>query len=513
MQNLIIKPATLAPSTYSQIGNTLLPSKDCNNRKIARKFTQRGPRLKKDIYGSTTIDKPFISTFKRFDRPSPLISRNCQNCKIVSVPSVTDKTIYPCSLGKYGVTEYSNGINKINNLGNSLYHRITTSNNQLYQQYRVTNKNNIEPLEKCCDFILETGIYNNGIINIAVFMDGCTILCIDNNPVTQISVEDPCEYIIDGTDIIVEIISDNSITIDSIEYTLLPFESTTVADFGPEDNNGKLIPSGIDCNLGDLIITDIQITNNNLSIKENGVTINIGNKYQEYTDPSSSEVFRFYQNKSAIYVFNENPSNYIIDKITCGCNYELCCKFTLLQDGIYTTSNAPSQLPTSLIVFSQDCDSICISIIGTANKNLENPCIYDFDTGSISGSITLTTNNSFELTIIGFNTYSYTFSSSQQTSTDDENVLGDFDLNGSPSSTCDDITITDVKFDNGILTFNEVGNSNTITLGPEYYEVGADLWGYIQNGRYYVFFSPDSNINAGNPLLIADCECTFKLTA
>jgi hypothetical protein len=135
MPNLSIKPATLLPSTYSQNGNTLLPSKDCNNRNIARKFIEKGSRIKTDIYGSNTIDKPIISTFKQFDRPSPIISENCQSCLKLSIPSVTDKSIYPCSLGHYSVTKYSNSKN-INNRGNSLYPRVTTTNNQLYQTYR-----------------------------------------------------------------------------------------------------------------------------------------------------------------------------------------------------------------------------------------------------------------------------------------------------------------------------------------------------------------------------------------
>jgi len=492
MQNLIIKPATLTPSTYSQIGNTLIPSKDCNNRKIARKFTQRGPHIKKYIYGSNTIDKPFISTFKRFDRPSPLISTNCQNCKMVSVPSVTDKTIYPCSLGKYGVTGYSNGINKINNLGNSLYHRITTTNTQLYQQYRVTNKNNIKL--KCCEFTLKTGIYNNGIINIAVFMDGCTMICIDNDPVTQPNVEDPCEYIIEGTDIIVEIISDNEISIDSVIYMLLPFENTS-SDFGPETNNGKLIPAGIDCNSEDLIITDIQITNNNLSIKENGVTISIGNKYQEYTDPSTSEVFRFYQNKSAIYVFNENPSNYIIDKITCGCNYELCCKFTL-QDGFYTGGSQ------SLPIISKDCDSICSEL--NYKPSLTNPCIYD----NISDSSTLEiiTDNEFSIASVNYLLNTNIQTASLTKDFDDEEFL----LVPENSSNCSDITIKNVEFDNnGTLTFEENGNS--INLGNQYYDIGNNQWGYFYNNTQFYYIN-DPNLDPNAPIARKfTCECDYNV--
>ncbi len=144
MSNFIIKPDGLFPSTYSQMGRVLIPSKDCNNRKIARKYTEKGATTILDTQtGMKTISTPYISTFKRFDRSSPLISLDCQNCQIVSVPSVTDKTIYPCSLNKYSVTGYTDAKNKIGVLGNSMYPRITTGDYQLYQQYRVTDKNNI----------------------------------------------------------------------------------------------------------------------------------------------------------------------------------------------------------------------------------------------------------------------------------------------------------------------------------------------------------------------------------
>jgi len=144
MSNFIIKPDGLFPSTYSQMGRVLIPSKDCNNRKIARKYTEKGATTILDTQtGMKTISTPYISTFKRFDRPSPLISLDCQNCQIVSVPSVTDKTIYPCSLNKYSVTGYTDAKNKIGVLGNSMYPRITTGDYQLYQQYKVTDKNNI----------------------------------------------------------------------------------------------------------------------------------------------------------------------------------------------------------------------------------------------------------------------------------------------------------------------------------------------------------------------------------
>ena len=143
MSNFIIKPDGLFPSTYSQMGRGLIPSKDCDNRKIARKFTEKGAIFVNTQPGVKTLSAPYISTFKRFDRPSPLISHECQSCRIISVPSVTDKTVYPCSLGKYSVTGYNTPNNKIGVMGNSMYPRITTSDYQLYQQYRVTDKNNI----------------------------------------------------------------------------------------------------------------------------------------------------------------------------------------------------------------------------------------------------------------------------------------------------------------------------------------------------------------------------------
>ena len=147
--NPIIVPNTLNPSTYSQMGTVLIPSRTCNNHVIARKYSEPIAKYRL-VSGLKVIDRPFISTFKKFDRPSVNISRNCQNCDIISVPTVTDKTIYPCTLNKYSVSGKSNPKSKIGIFGNSSYHRITTSNNQLYQQYRINNitleeENNVCP--------------------------------------------------------------------------------------------------------------------------------------------------------------------------------------------------------------------------------------------------------------------------------------------------------------------------------------------------------------------------------
>ena len=165
--DFIIKPATIIPSTFSQIGSALIPSKKCNNRKIVRKYTEKGATsvLSTDT-GLRSVSGSYISTSKRFDRPSPMISSNCQPCTMLTIPSVTDKTAYPCSLGKYSVTGYFNVKNRIDpNYTYSSYPRIITSNNQLYQQYRVTDKNNIvkEIPNSCpdCQYEIETGIYQS----------------------------------------------------------------------------------------------------------------------------------------------------------------------------------------------------------------------------------------------------------------------------------------------------------------------------------------------------------------
>ena len=137
-KDFIIKPATIIPSTYSQMGSVLIPSKTCSNRQIARKYSEKSATsiLSTDT-GLRSVSNTYISTSKRFDRPSPMISRNCQSCDVSSIPSVTDKIAYPCSLGKYAVTEYVNVKNTIDpNYTYSNYPRTITSNNQLYQQYK-----------------------------------------------------------------------------------------------------------------------------------------------------------------------------------------------------------------------------------------------------------------------------------------------------------------------------------------------------------------------------------------
>ncbi len=137
MPNFILKKNSLYPTTFSQIGSTLIPSKTCNNQKVARRYDP-------DItIGGKTPFNTYVSTSKQIDRPTPLISTDCQSCNILSVPSVTDKTIYPCSSDKYSITFYSNTQNNVDTLGNSVYPRIITSNNQLYQQYQTTDKKNI----------------------------------------------------------------------------------------------------------------------------------------------------------------------------------------------------------------------------------------------------------------------------------------------------------------------------------------------------------------------------------
>ncbi len=338
MHNFIIKPATLTPSTYSQIGRVLIPSKDCDNRKIARKFTEKGATFKTDVFGSTTISAPFISTFKRFDRPSPIISTHCQPCKTISVPTVTDKTIYPCSLGKYDVTEYSNTSNTIGPLGNSMFPRITTSDYQLYQQYRVTDKNNIQQLDICdCPYTLETGVYifsdpsTNDLLPVFLFTDGCEIICYntidpgDQKPSTPVKIGE-CKYRIDigEEQDILEVIGNNTIKIFNENNPSVSLTTTLNLTEGNDNINGNdTILNLIDfvseqlCPK-EIVITNLKITNGVLTFEENGVKVNLG-KYYEKID-NSGDIKRFYSNETSIYEYNQNDEKIVL-KLTCDCYY------------------------------------------------------------------------------------------------------------------------------------------------------------------------------------------------
>ena len=336
--DFIIKPDGLFPSTYSQMGRVLIPSKNCDNRKIARKYTEKGATSVLDTQtGTKTISTPYISTFKRFDRPSPLISLDCQNCQIVSVPSVTDKTIYPCSLDKYSVTGYTDAKNKIDVLGNPIYPRITTSDYQLYQQYRVTEKNNIinNNNNTCCNFELTSGIYLSNppqpapFNSIPIIVKNNCEICIPprDNVIFSVSWSGTeCIWNIESSEsslgsLTLTITSNNKFTLegssipDSIDYEFI--EPSSLSARTIQDKGGEFIKQVGICENSQASITYLSPI---LTITDDGITTN-------YTEGF------FVDNE--IYVFNKLTHTYyefikdislnsfkITNKFNCDCSWD-----------------------------------------------------------------------------------------------------------------------------------------------------------------------------------------------
>ncbi len=322
------------------MGRVLIPSKNCDNRKIARKYTEKGATSVLDTQtGTKTISTPYISTFKRFDRPSPLISLDCQNCQIVSVPSVTDKTIYPCSLDKYSVTGYTDAKNKIDVLGNPMYPRITTSDYQLYQQYRVTEKNNIinNNNNTCCNFELTSGVYQS-------------------NPPQQgsfnfipIIVKNNCEICIPpqgSSDVIFSVSWSGTECIWNIESSLLSF-TLTITSNNKFTLEGSSIPDSIDYEFiepSSLSASTIQPTGGDftsgsdicenslfsiaysppiLTITDNGITTNYTEGFFFNDSFSDVELYVFNKLTHTYYVFFPDVPNEfkIVGKLNCDCNW------------------------------------------------------------------------------------------------------------------------------------------------------------------------------------------------
>jgi len=375
MPNFIVKPATLLPSTYSQMGRVLIPSKDCDNRKIARKFTEKGAKIKMDAFGEKTLSTPFISTFKRFDRPSPIISTDCQNCQMLSVPSVTDKTIYPCSIGKYSVTGYNDSENKIGVMGNSMFPRITTSDYQLYQQYRVTEKNNI--INDCCPFTLDNGIYTSSDVApfpfLPVFYENCEF-CINvyENLLIDVIIEkiDSCTFRFISADfgeIILKIIGNNKISVEFIESNgLFVFEKPEPIPFNSIILLGNLNTTNFtfkgDC--GDISVTDIQETPQAFSWKEDGKLI----KFTEAVSISNGETI-ILNNGDDFYAIVFEGSDYrILDKINCECQWRSGCPCSFdLQSGVYEPTGTSFPDFDLIGVIYKNCQLCIINLGSSAN--------------------------------------------------------------------------------------------------------------------------------------------------
>ena len=470
MKNFIIKPDGLFPSTYSQMGRVLIPSKDCNNKKIARKFTEKGNKLKIDIFGFKTISAPYISTFKRFDRPTPLISQDCQNCQMLSVPSVTDKTIYPCSLGKYSVTEHSVTENKIGVLGNSTHPRITTSDYQLYQQYRVTEKNNIIDND-CCEFNLENGIYlslDPQFEFLPIFYKNCDFCEVYNQgliPAEDFSLEKIgiCSFklIINGIEVILNIIDDNTLEANIPSNPSIIFikeESEPLSSIINSVNTFSLSLSGI---CGNISITDITFNGSTLKFKENGKLLS----FTEGVEISSTNEC-IVNNGDDFYRLKKNVDRYkLVQKINCDCLWSLesCpCEFNL-ESGVY--SNPDNFIIPLYGIVYKNCE-LCIAL-NTFNTKIEPNGICEWKV-----TIIQTINTVLFLKIIDNNKLKISDPSipleSESTFIKEKSLLGIEILEesrnlSSTSPSCDNLDI-DIIWDNSEGKITIIDNKNMVIL-------------------------------------------------
>ena len=534
-KDFIIKPDGLFPSTYSQMGRVLIPSKNCDNRKIARKYTEKGAKFVLDTQtGSKDISTPYISTFKRFDRPTPMISQDCQNCTMVSVPSVTDKTIYPCSLGKYSVTENGGVENKIGVMGNSMYPRITTSDYQLYQQYRVTEKNNIVG---GCPCPLKTGIYSVDPVgdkvpiiyddkNCTICSGGLDVLFPGFKNLTKIN---DCEFLFefDVGEAIITIDSNIQLTLtnggDAFVGTLVPPEPISGQGSYSEKTPFTFI-SEQKCD--DIIVADLKVKATSISFKVNG-------QLQTFTEYVRDNAIIYLIKDSVIYAIEEmidiKGDSYKITSITdCDCLWVLCCEFKL-ESGVYTSTDVT--VP-ALVVSYENCE-LCLSNPGLLSIDAEptnpispvvetaDPCNFDVGQAVQPPGLLVPFNIDSE-TQFTYDSNIYTKAALSNIPNGlNFNVLvpgpgpGPVPFNSTPSSSCSDISgkvesvpeggsSTKVRiFVDGelVITSTKAVELTTLVFPPVY---------IIQNGETFYVFAEDPP-NPPNYVLIyiAQCNCFY----
>lgn len=485
MSNFTVKPATLLPSTYSQMGRVLIPSKDCDNRKIARKFTEKGAKIKIDSFSGKILSSSFISTFKRFDRPSPLISTECQPCKTVSVPSVTDKTIYPCSVGKYSVTGYNDSENKIGVMGNSMFPRITTSDYQLYQQYRVTEKNIIND---CCPFTLDNGVYvssSDDVPFLPVFYENCEF-CINvyENLLIDVRIEkiDSCTFrfiSVEG-EIILKIIGNNKISGEFIEPKnpsfILEKPDSQPLDFSLVSVNKTDFTFESGC--GDILVTDIESTPISVSWREDGKLVNF---FEGVVLPGGETIIL--NNGDDFYSIVLEGSDYrILDKINCECQWRSGCPCSFdFQSGVYTPTGT-AILGFDLIgVVYKNCQLCIVPNIGTTDG--DEPIILEpigickwkgTDEDGGVGDIEIIGDDKIKITISDGTSYEYELNQTTAFNTIPSINFVSFTaawLNG----TCPTTVVT-VSWDNSTLTIND----DSINI-----ETQSGI--YIDDNKIYIF--------------------------
>ncbi len=505
-KNFIIKPDGLFPSTYSQMGRVLIPSKDCNNRKIARKFTEKGvkPIINPTTAGMNILSSTYISTFKRFDRPSPLISQDCQPCEIVSVPSVTDKTIYPCSLGKYSVTAYSDYENTIDkNYIYSIYPRITTSDYQLYQQYRVKNINNIN---NCCKFELKNGPYLSKIDIpeldfFPLFYTNCNF-CKEfyknyNIIIEKITV---CTFKIISSEFgsgIITIENNNEILIQFRKPYILPpllyikQEKTSI----PNIDVIESLPN-FTGNCGNITIENVTLNNGELTIQEDGKLITFTDTY------NIGDSFIFTNDNENFYTLirpdNQSPF-YLSQKTNCDCVWNNCECDIKLSSGIYKTD---TDLFLSIINTS-NCD-LCFFPPNEGDRpTLEyiKDCEWEYN----GDTLQIINDNKFQ--ILNNEPYEYIPETSLNTVTftDYTGCL----LNTDPNSECSDNESIEISWDvfTSILTITNNMITETFSTGSKwggnnitiYWETQKAFYTFIENNNEYKIKYKET------------CDCQWKI--
>jgi hypothetical protein len=280
--------------------------------------------------------------------------------------------------------------NKIGVMGNSMYPRITTSDYQLYQQYRVTEKNNIVG---GCPCPLKTGIYSadpSGVKvpiiyddkNCTICSGGLDVLFQGFKNLTKIN---DCEFLFefDGGEAIITIDSNIQLTLTVIGSgeatvgTLVPPEPISGLDPYENDTPFTFI-SEQKCD--DIIVADLDVKATSISFKVNGQL----QTFTEYVEGDTDIIYLI--KDSVIYKIEviidtlKGDSYKIISINDCDCLWVLCCQFKL-ESGVYFGPLAVDFFP--MFVSYENCE-LCISDydIQSINnpfkvENTDNPCIYD----------------------------------------------------------------------------------------------------------------------------------------
>jgi len=418
---------------------------------------------------------------------------------------VTDKTLYPCSLGKYSVTEYSNyNKNTIDeNLFFSNYPRITKSNNQLYQQYLIKNAN------PTCVCTLEPGLYEYNQSFYFVLNDGglCKqcLYSLDFNSIEKIELSTTCEGSVNGNTF--KKISNLSFSLNSDNYVYLDSETIPATNF-----TNPLSFEYDDSNCNPIVIKNLSFSN--LLYSKQRLEFELSNlnsnKFKKVIFENfwiiSNEYFAISNDYRFICKFDVNLQE-IIELVSCDCDDKLIDCPCKIVPNIYkndtnnefiTILNGNYKDCSQCIVFDSDpnaqtlklsLDNNCATIID--NKNFQRLSVDSFEVDNViynSNYVNITTSS------IGPNT--------------EVKGLSLCDGNCQPCI----YFIKDVQWDNNsqTVTFKESldggFNYNTITIS-KIVDNSGETFGINDNGTVLYF------IDLSVPLVseIITCECDWSI--